>query len=202
MRWSNSSKIKRVRSTVMGLVIGCAIGNWPMMSNADTGNLRVSPLGIMMGAVRADLDLGIGAGFTLGPSIQYMYSSKMFGMMSGMMGGSPSMKSLGYGVRANYYLGRTQFSEGWLIGAFVHYMPVSATSGDFRGDVFGFGAGALAGYQWFWDSFNIGLGAGLTYYTMNSDILMKNHMGAMQTMSNGRLSGVMPHIEATVGWKF
>lgn len=158
-------------------------------------NLRVDPLGALIGAANVQLDIGVSNSWTLGPTLQYLNRSI----------DDYDATAYGVGVRANYYFSRPVFTQGWYLGPSVSYVNAKVTEDDsLFGELEGTGSGLaftlIGGYQWMWESFNINLGAGPVVTTIG-DITVENSNGTYKEKTDGIDAGGLA-IEFTLGWKF
>ncbi len=151
-------------------------------------NVRVNPLGLMTGTLGAEVDIGIGESFTAGPTASLVSVTV----------GSTSVSAFSFGVRSNFYLGGPRFTDGWFVGPSVLYAPMTISLGGASGTASAFAVGAVAGYQWVWDSgFNINLAGGAAYYASAADITLEDGTSVAVP-----LSGTLPAFEFSLGWAF
>ncbi len=156
-------------------------------------NIRVNPLTSLVGVHMLDVDFKLTDNATLGPTLSYINFS------------DDGYDVTGYsaGIRANIYLNGEVFTQGWYVAPRLQYLSlkVEDTIGlnAAEGSAGALDGGALIGYQWMWENFNINLGAGVTYIA-SERIKVKDDFGNEETYSG--YSGVAVPIEFTVGWKF
>jgi len=152
-------------------------------------NVRVNPLGLLIGTLGAEIDIGVGESVTVGPAVSLM----------SLTAGTTSVNAFSFGVRANFYLGGPRFTDGWFVGPSAIYAPMTITVGDATGSANAFAIGAVAGYQWVWDSgFNINLAGGAAYYTAAADVTLDDDT----SIAMPGFSGVGPALEFSLGWAF
>ncbi len=165
-------------------------------------NLNVAPIAIAFGGLGAHLDFGIGESTTLGPTFSYQRASAGFGDFAETKVGIYEI-----GARANFYMGGRRFSNGFVLGPYLSYMPATVTQKSMgresSGSVSGISAGALASYQWVWSSgINMTAGGGLAYYSLPSDATVASTDGSKEKVSVPGFTGVLPNIELTMGYVF
>jgi hypothetical protein len=156
-------------------------------TSEKTINVDVGPLGLLVGALSLGVDIKIGeTSWTVGPELLY-WDTRI---------GDYNFKASGFGVRADWYADRPALTEGWYVGPFARYSSWKVTytnsngsTGD--GSANGLLLGAIGGYHWFWDNFNIrlGLGYGLNTAT-KTDIHYSDGTRSDSTSANvGGLTG-------------
>lgn len=164
-------------------------------SNERHGNFRFGPIGLLVGYIGANLDFKVGdSSWTVGPEVSY-WDVDIFDV---------DFEATWLGVRGNYYIGRPALTTGWYIGPFVSYVKVinkdndSSRGGEGRGEDKSFRLGAIGGYTWVWNSFNMMLGGGLQAST-GEDVRTYYPDGSYKTddQSAAGLTG-----EFTIGWVF
>ena len=124
-----------------------------------TMNLRIGVIPALIGILHIDADFGVSDSFTLGPALAY-------GKRKFSIGSTPVSVELGsIGARGNWYFSGNRFTQGAYLAPFLTYsrIEVIVTKSDrsLSGRANGILSGAMVGYQWVWDTFNINLGAGL-----------------------------------------
>jgi hypothetical protein len=156
-------------------------------------NLRIDPLAPLVGMVGIELDFPISKSWTLGPQLRFLSREDSDFDVTGY----------GLGLRANYWFNRPVFTQGWYFGPSINFVSVNVKddsgASTLEGDANGLGLTAIFGYQWMWDSFNINLGLGPSFVTVNK-ITIKDKSGNRDHY-NG-FSGVNLALEFTLGWKF
>lgn len=165
-------------------------------------NIRINPLGLLLGVIGADVDFGVGERFTIGPSIAYLKASTTDIYSDGV-----DYTAWSIGIRANFYLSGPRFHSGWYLAPSAAYIPVTVND-SFSGDSYTATSGAfaisvLAGYQWvFRSGFNMTLGAGAAYYTTKKNVTVTDSSGNSQNVSTPSFAGVLPDLEFGLGWAF
>lgn len=99
-----------------------------------------------------------------------------------------------FGARLNYYFNKEAFSRGWYLSGGLGSLSADFTNkAAVKGDDSGFFLLGAGGYLYTWDSFNIGVAAGLINYSLDDKT------------TNGveiPLSGVVGTLEVDIGWAF
>ncbi len=158
-------------------------------------NFRFSPLAIASGTANLELDFELAKSWSLGPSISYLSHED----------NDYDVTGYSIGIRGNYYFGRDVFTQGWYLGPSLHYASVEVEEntifwGTLSGKATGFALGVMAGYQWIWESFNMMLGGGPVYYTIDS-VTIESSDGTYEESYEG-MDGASLALEFTLGWKF
>lgn len=152
-------------------------------------NVRVNPLGLLVGSLSADVDFAISDKFTIGPTLSY-YSATLF---------TTTLSGFGIGARGNWYLSGNAMTDSWILGPQLGMSLFSISSGASKASSTGFYFGGIGGYQWVWKSgFNINLGLGANYYTQAGSAQASDGT----TLTVPGFSGIGPTGELTVGWAF
>lgn len=133
-------------------------------SKAASINVRVSPLGLLIGYFNVDVDFKIGDQWTIGPTLSYW--SFDTGSDSVFRTGRVESKSIG--ARANWYQ-KGVFQDSLYFSPVLQFISATFT-GTSRSSGASISssaslpvASALVGYHWFGKSFNTSLGAGLGF---------------------------------------
>ncbi len=156
-------------------------------------DIRIGAPSLLIGALSANLDIAVLDSFTVGPEVTYWSLSI-----------NDTKAAVTYlGVRSNYYFGRPALSQGWYLGPFADYLKVSVTESinglPASGEATGWTVGAIFGYNWMWDNFNINLGLGGAIRKIDR---VTARAGGFSSSTDVNLSGGGPSGEFTVGWAF
>jgi hypothetical protein len=168
----------------------------PTIALADV-NLRVSPLSFLVGGYYVELDVPVGGAWTLGPTLAFL-NSRSDGF---------DVDGFGAGIRGNYFFAGEAFKQGWYFGPAVTYTKVrvednfGGSIGKVEGEGSGIAFSALFGYHWFWEHFNLNLGLGPSYLTMDR-IRVKNSQNNYREDYSGDYTGFGVTAEFTIGWRF
>ncbi len=163
------------------------------VASADV-NVRLDPLGPLVGSYGVDVDFPVSSSWTLGPALRYLHRKD----------GDFDVSGYGLGIRGNYWFNGNVFTQGWYFGPLLQYIGVSVEDKhddyDLEGSANGAGLTAFFGYQWMWESFNINLGAGPALYTVNN--VKVEDKDADEKRNYRGYSGAGLALEFTLGWKF
>lgn len=160
-------------------------------------NFRFSPLLLVLGAMSLDLDIKVNNNWTLGPSLDYW----SFTVNSTDPAFSDfSLKTLGIGARANWF-SNGAYTDGLYVGPSVEFMSISVTSGSTSASAGLLVANTFVGYGWFWDSFNMQLGGGLTLPLGSTKVRVDDGAGNTEDVTASGLTGNFTW-EWTLGWTF
>lgn len=155
-------------------------------ASANSTNIRFNPLGMLVGYINANVDFKVGSSWTIGPEVGYLNWDFS----------DTSVSATKFGVRANFFLGGNAFEDGWYIGPFAMYVSAEGKD-DITSDTAkatGTIIGALFGYGWFWNSFNMMLGLGFQSYNINAE--------ATTTVDFDSVNRTGAAFEWTIGWAF
>jgi hypothetical protein len=168
-------------------------------SSSDMYDFRFMPVGLIIGAVSTELDIKIADDWTLGPQLSYWHHN--FSADSGFTS-SFDVTAWGAGVRANWFKNGA-FNSGLYVGPSLGYANIKVTTSDSGGsrsaELSTAVAEAIVGYAWFWNSFNILLGGGVTTTLGSNDITVTKSDGSTYKV-NTRIAG--PALEFSLGWTF
>lgn len=164
-----------------------------------TINLRFDPVPTLIGALSGGIDFELNDSVTIGPRAT---------LMSAQLG---DYKFLGWGIgaRFNYALNGKNFTNGWYWGPSIDYGYIkversSSIWGQLSGEVSGLSTSQLFGYSWFWNSFNMALGAGAQIAQGGKALEMKDANGIKREDFSNYFAtiGISPKVEFTLGFKF
>lgn len=173
--------------------------SWSSAHAQNQMNLRVNPLGLLLGGIDATLDFKYDENWTIGPKLSYM---SFEASRSGSFTEDFSIKGYSLGARANWFKNGV-YTDGLYVGPDLSYSYVKVSSSDTSGTVTAEGQGlyatGLVGYGWFWQNFNMMLGGGLTAGLLGTQVKVKDSNGN-ETKVSVRSGGLA--LEWTVGWTF
>jgi hypothetical protein len=161
-------------------------------------NFRFSPLGLIVGLASISLDIAIHPEWTVGPELSY---AKFNVNTSGTNPTSLDVNLASAGLRANWFKNGV-YTDGLYVGPFVRYAKTSINASGattVTGETSGVAAGSLIGYGWFWDSFNMMLGAGAAVASGESNMVVTDSNGNRTAIPN---RGVGLAGEFSLGWNF
>jgi hypothetical protein len=168
-------------------------------ANSDTYNFKFSPLSLLVGGLNGGVDIRLNSDWTIGAEANYL--SLNVGR-SGSLTKDISVKSFGFGARANWFKNGV-YTDGLYASPAISYQNASASSADSTGTITAEANGlfikALVGYGWYWTSFNQMLGAGLSQGFGNTKVKVKDSTGA--TTSEVDISSSFA-LEYNLGWTF
>jgi hypothetical protein len=159
-------------------------------------NIRTSPVSDAIGIYNFELDYRLNDKFTLGPSF-YHFDYELSGV---------NYDSTAVGIRGNYFFRSVQ-QGGWLIGMSALYgifsisQLNSSDSQVYSVDVSTHIYTLMLSYQAVWDNFNITSGAGIAYFTLPNTVVGQQGGGSL-SIDTSFLSGTVPTIEFSLGWRF
>jgi hypothetical protein len=162
------------------IVVLCLVtSSTALASPSRSANFRFNPLGILAGIANLSLDLGFLSSVTLGPSGLYATRTEN------------GVTATGYGIGGEMciFLGHDRFTDSWVLSPFAAYQKASNDLGEaIQGPAYG----ANLEYDWFFGSgFNIGLGGGLEYVSLD-----------YTKLGQTRKAGLWPSLTFTLGVSF
>lgn len=167
--------------------------------HSDDMNFRFNPLGLVIGAIGVNFDIAVTDDWTVGP--EGLYWHLKFDNNSSF--NDFEISAFSVGARANWFKNGV-FTDGLYVGPSVKYFSIKATSTDAttyldrEGTASALAAVCLVGYGWFWDSFNMMLGGGLSLPLGNNKVEVTDAAGVKREESVG--GGFAA--EFTLGWTF
>ncbi len=168
----------------------CTLATLPTLNtvyaeNIETGtsklksyNVRVNPIGLLLGIYSANFDIGVTDALTIGPFGSFL-STNIGGV--GVAGG-------GGGIEAKYYFNGQRLTSGLYLSPSVEYVSVAVNDQySSRGvNASGISATATMGYQWVTDSgFNFQIGLGARYSTLAASVSNNGHSDAIPNAVSG-----------------
>lgn len=178
------------------------IANQAQAGEGDNYNFRFRPVLAIIGFLDAGFDFKIADQWSIGPDAFYWHlnldsNDDVFD--------DYEITAFGLGVRANWFKNGA-FTNGLYVGPLVRYYDVKVETTDaltnitYEGTANGFTVGSLVGYGWFWDSFNMMLGGGLSVNLDNDKIKVTNSAGETKEYDSRPLAGLL--FEYSLGWSF
>ncbi|HVJ64811.1 MAG TPA: hypothetical protein VM901_06120 [Bdellovibrionota bacterium] len=182
--------MKRWKCSALTLtLLAAALTSPRAAAQDDTGNVRINPVGFLIGFLNADLDFKLSETFTLGPSLGLINLSS----------GDTSLDAFAFGVRANLFLNGTAFTNSWYFGPSVTFGWAKLKTNSDEASTSLTSIKAIFGYQWVWPSgFNLAVAAGPQYLFLPKQV--KNEAGNEIDTKVAR--GILPSGEFTVGFVF
>ena len=164
-------------------------------SSAKLYNIRLSPLGLILGSISGTADFKLKSDLSVGPSIS-LWSLTV---------GSTTISSFNFGVEAVYAMNGDIEKKGWIGTAYASYgtfsMSETYSSTDYEASVGIFSLGGLYGYQWAWGKVNVQTGAGLSFYSAAGTIDLESSGGQKRSISNPVGSGIGFGLKLTIGYR-
>lgn len=191
------SKIKVLAITVCAVLFL----NQPLHANepdsADNANFRFAPLGLLIGLIDLNLDFKIAPNWTLGPELMYWHFNVT------LSDTEYDVSALVGGVRANWFKNGV-YTDGLYVGPALLYTAskVKWTDGTDNAEATNNAArlSTVVGYGWFWDSFNMMLGGGLSIPLGDGKIEARSSNGRREEINYSRSGSVA--FEYSLGWTF
>jgi hypothetical protein len=156
-------------------------------------NVRLSPVGLVIGLLGAELDYRFDEKIVFGPMASVWSLSKNHVKYAAQT----------IGVQGSYYWDRA-LATGFYAGGVLSWASFSAagvcpSGSGCSGQASGFTLGAKGGYQWYWGPWNVTTGLVLAYSSI-SKVRVKDSAGAteVEASSPGTNSG----IDLSVGYLF
>ena len=165
-------------------------------------NIRFAPLSLLIGWLNVDLDVRVSDQWTLGPTIGLWRTDVED---TYFVGNKYQMKRNAIGARANWSQSGS-FKTGFYASPIVQFVraEVSGTGKTSGNDITASASGitltGLAGYQWFWDAFNLSVGGGLIVGAQSSDVSVQDGASSYKVASSGRGTGIA--LDFMLGWTF
>lgn len=149
-------------------------------------SINVDPIAALVGLIDASIDFQLGNNLTAGAGI-ISWNSSLLGS---------SFTASGFSVRANYLFSGA-YRDSWYISPTYKSFSIKATDSitGATGSTNSGGAGAFVGYWWFWNTFQLNLGAGVLA-SSSSQITYSN--GTTDTLPSFTSGG----LEFLIGWHF
>jgi outer membrane autotransporter protein len=168
--------------------------------NSNTMNFRFGALGLLVGILDVNLDFKMNDEWTVGPTLALVNVS--VDSPAGFNDDKIKIKGTYIGARANWFKNGV-YTDGLYVGPSLNYQTLEATTtGSANQEITAKGsaliASCLVGYGWFWESFNMMLGGGLSLGLGDSKIEVKDSLGNEKEVAIG--TGLA--MEYTLGWTF
>lgn len=171
-------------------------------------NVKGYPLPLALRLFMLDVDIGAFRNVTLGPTLaSFLFQDQAQNL---------DLNAGWLGIRANWTLGNSRFSDSWFLATSISGAQVKGTSNVVVGGetvqvsatIKASVIGLFGGYQWFWgNGFNLSLGAGLYSFGIKPELVLNG------TASSGAsvelpvtlpksARAALPWAELGVGWVF
>lgn len=143
----------------------------------DKTNVYFNPVGLALGTLNLGADFAIAPNWTVGAFAGYVNLNLD---KSGSLTEEVKIKGYTAGARGNWFMNGT-FTDGLYVSPIAMYLNVKGETANNQGnlDADGNGTyiGGMVGYGWFWDSFNMMLGAGALTPLGDSKIKFQDQTG-------------------------
>ncbi len=165
-------------------------------------NIRFAPLSLLIGWLNVDLDVRVSNQWTLGPTIGLWRTNVEDNYF---VGDKYQLKRNAVGVRANWSQSGS-FQTGFYVSPIVQFVRAEisgvskSTGNDITASASGVTITGIAGYQWFWDTFNLSVGGGLILGAQSSDVSVQDGPTSYKAASSGRGTGAA--LDFMLGWTF
>ncbi len=166
---------KRVLLNMLGVIFLFGSIATPVFADNKKYDLRINPIAAPFGIIDAEANIKVHDNFTVAP---------MYTKWSGA--GLVDVDYTGYGVRV-YWHPSGVFMDGFYVSPFYRNMSVTMTVDNSFGNT-AEGSfdmqryGAIAGYLWQWDNFNLNFGVGYAS-TSSGDFTARDSFGNETTES-------------------
>ena len=170
-------------------------------SSGASANFRIAPLSLLIGWLNLDLDFKISDDWTVGPTIgvwrvtleDTLFVDNKLNLERNAVGARAVWSQSGAYQTGFYFSPIVQFVSAKVSGTGKSSgNPISATAS-------GITLTGIGGYQWFWDSFNMSLGAGLQVGAQASKVTVVE-AGTSRDVSAERSAGAA--LDFMLGWTF
>lgn len=164
-------------------------------AEAKIGDFRFNPVMAALGLITVNVDFNLEKGWTLGPEVIYWNLTS-----TGL-----KYNGTGVGVRGNYYFSKKFDSDSWYLGASLTHLSLKISEsillfGNVESNASYLRGVALFGYHWAWETFNIHLGAGYGFASVNKFDLKDSAGVTQKTTDKNATLGL--GAEFSIGWYF
>lgn len=199
----NRLKKSFAKVTLATLVLFSILATTPSANAAGAEmNIRFAPLSLLIGWLNVDLDVRVSNQWTLGPTIGLWRTNVEDNYF---VGDKYQLKRNAVGVRANWSQSGS-FQTGFYVSPIVQFVRAEisgvskSTGNDITASASGVTITGIAGYQWFWDTFNLSVGGGLILGAQSSDVSVQDGPTSYKAASSGRGTGAA--LDFMLGWTF
>lgn len=173
-----------MKSVVLAVLI-CVSSVAARADESHNLNFRFSPILLLVGAIHGVVDYKVTNNVVVGGEI----------MTWNLSFSDYTFKASGFGASAKYYFDQA-YVDGWYAGGRFVSSSFEATAKDSLGNkesasASGTSFGAIGGYHWFWDSFNLNLGATIVSSSVTSvDVKDSNGVVVRKVDNPGASAGL------------
>ena len=181
------------------LITTFVIAHTAWAGSEDKFNVYFNPLGLAIGSLNLGVDYAVAPDWSVGAYGSYINIKYP---KSGSFTADTTVKGNGVGVKGTWYASGV-YTTGWYVSPQMSYQTIKVEAKNTKGDLTGDGSGtyvsALGGYGWFWDSFNMSLGAGVSVPLGKGKVEIKDSTGGSpeETTVYSTLAA-----EFNLGWSF
>jgi hypothetical protein len=164
-------------------------------------NVKVTPIGLIIGYVNIDVDFKVSSRWSVGPTASYWHWND-----AGSINGSDiGLTMYAVGVRGNWYKQGT-YRTGFYISPLIQYLSATATARSNNTDISATAStsvfSSIFGYHWFWDSFNLALGGGPSLELGKANVTINDGNSTTTTSDYARQNTLGLVGEFMLGWTF
>lgn len=180
-------------------VLGAGLNSPAHAGADDNSNFRFGPILLIVGLVDVSMDFAVAPNWTVGPTLKYWH----FNLSSdASLSTDYTIDAIAGGVRANWF-NNGIYTDGLYVGPSVSLTSIKIKSSDSTGTSTSSGTvpvlQTVVGYAWFWESFNMMLGGGLSV-PVGSDTLKIRSSTGEEEVKFSRTGSLA--LEYTLGWTF
>ena len=192
--------LRQIKQSTLLLLFFVCFSSRIYAAGEDSVDFRINPLVVLLGGLTFTMDFKIHPQWTLGPElgfVRYKFSSDKGSR------DDTTLRSCSVGARATWFRNGV-FTDGLYVGPFATYanagLKLSDSNEVARNRANSVFAGAVVGYGWFWESFNVLLGGGLTLPIGKSKVDVENSTGnRADAYVNGEGIAIL---EFSLGWSY
>ncbi len=201
-------KLMRKSLSLLLMVLSLSVLMAPQFAKAETSsssgattNFRFAPLSLLIGWLNLGLDFKVSEEWTVGPTVgvwrtsieDTLFSDNKLNIERNAVGARAVWSQSGTYQTGLYFSPILQFVSAKVYGT-------SKASGNVvTATASGITVTGIGGYQWFWDSFNMALGAGLQVGAQASKVTIVE-AGTSRDVAAERSAGVA--LDFMLGWTF
>lgn len=182
-----------MKKSFLSLVFLLTFSSSALGASGDRYNFRFQPLPLLVGLVNGSFDFKMSENWTLGP-VMGLWNVKI---------GDVKLKASMIGVQGRYYFEPVFSEDTWYLAGGLNYATVDAELVDnsitYTGSASGASLSLGGGYHWFWESFNMALGAHLALG--RSEVEVKDSNGN-KYRDSARNPSAGIGLDYSLGWTF
>ena len=167
--------------------IGFSIALLTSLTAKAEMNLTFKPIELLIGSLNAKLDIPLNSNWVIGPQLTLL----------NLTIGDATIAATSLGVDFGYYFSGN-FQDSGYVTPGISYGSFSVENSNDEVSVSGASLSVVGGYHWFWETFNLRLGAGTSFFTGNASVSLEDENGDEQDISLS--TGLI--IDFALGFKF